>query len=131
MTRTDSKMNLLKLRLKQQCADEEFLVLNPKMALEILNTAQRQEDPEAYEENIVAQLRKKQEQQALAKVEEKRRDALFDFEDSVDCLSEVSERYAEVNMFHEASTKDQGDEKNELRLSDRDLNKQIISKRSR
>ena len=54
MTRTDSKMNLLKLRLKQQCADEEFLVLNPKMALEILNTAQRQEDPEAYEENIVA-----------------------------------------------------------------------------
>lgn len=101
------------------------------MALEILNTAQRQEDPEAYEENIVAQLRKKQEQQALAKFEEKRRDALFDFEDSVDCLSLVSERYAEINMFHEASTKDLGDEKNELKLSDRDLNKDITSKRSR
>lgn len=40
----------------------------------------------------------------------------------MNCLSEVSERYAEVNMFHEASTKDQGDEKNELKLSDRDLN---------
>ena len=40
----------------------------------------------------------------------------------MNCLSEVSERYAEVNMFNEASTKDQGDEKNELKLSDRDMN---------
>jgi len=50
----------------------------------------------------------------------------------VDCLSQVSERYAaDINMFHEASTKDQGEEKNELKLSELEIYQQISSKKSR
>jgi len=44
----------------------------------------------------------------------------------------VSERYAaDINMFQEASTKDQGEEKNELKMSELDMYQHISSKKSR
>lgn len=37
-------------------------VLNPKMAVQLLNLAQKVEDPEAYEPELVRQYRRKQEE---------------------------------------------------------------------
>ena len=96
MARTESKLNILKQKIKEHCMKEE--VLNPAMAFEIMNQAQRAEDPEAYEPDIVVQYRNKKEMQRIKNEELKRRDALFDFDDSLDNLSEVSERYP-VIMF--------------------------------
>lgn len=74
----------------------------------MLNEAQKQDDPEAYEEGIVTQLRKKEEFIKQQQFENRRKDALFDFDDSVDCLSEISDQYKEINMFKEF--KEQGEQ---------------------
>lgn len=71
------------------------------MAFKFLNFAQKEEDPEAYEPEFVVQHRKKTEH---AKIEEEllklqSKDPLFDMDDDLDELSQVSERYP-VQMFH-------------------------------
>ena len=105
--RKESNFNLVHSRLKQQCFEESIL-LNPLEALKMLNEAQKQDDPEAYEEGIVTQLRKKEEFIKQQQFENRRKDALFDFDDSVDCLSEISDQYKEINMFKEF--KEQGEQ---------------------
>ena len=59
MARTDSKLNMLQQKIKEQCRNGEVSILNPTLAFEIMNVAQREEDPEAYEPEIVVQHRKK------------------------------------------------------------------------
>ena len=79
----DAKLSFLKEKLAEN-------VFNPTMALQLLNFAQKNEHPEAYEPEIEMQFRKKKEllqQQCEGK---KYGDALFDFEGSLDNLSEVS-----------------------------------------
>ena len=66
------------------------------MAYKFLNMAQKEEDPEAYEPEFVTQHRKKEEERAR-----KKQDPLFDMDESLDDLSQVSERYNPgVQMFN-------------------------------
>ena len=97
MARTDSQLQLLKQALKQNCTLGQ--AINPALALNFLNQAQVEVDPEAYVPEIVLQHRKKKEQMAqqarMAQSTEKGQvDALFDMDSDIDNLSEVSERYA-------------------------------------
>ena len=77
--------------------------MDPNKVISALNVVQREDNPDAYVPDIVIMHRRKQEEkrveqllsQHLAK-KMKDRDALFDFDESVDNLSEVSEKYAPV-----------------------------------
>lgn len=87
-------MAALKEKLEKDCLDGEGGLMNPAKALDILNELQRKDCPEAYEPEIVMANRLKKE--AMIEQEEfwKQMDkTLFDFDDDVDHLSEVSERY--------------------------------------
>lgn len=77
--------------LRDKCLKENE-VIDPKKAFQIMNNAQRDEDPEAYEPEFVVLMRKQKEEREMFK-NVKQRDPLFDFDDSVDKLSDVSERY--------------------------------------
>ena len=71
--------------------------MNPAMIFNALNNIQRDEDPEAYEPEIVIQHRKKREiirqrQEMIYNADK----ALFDFDDDIDNLSEVEDRYGGV-----------------------------------
>ena len=100
LKRTDSKIDIIQQLLKDKCTQGQLI--NPAMALQLLNIAQREEDPEAYEPEFVVQQRKKLEQQKHEEEQRaatvKERDALFDFDDQIDQLSEVSDRYP-IDMF--------------------------------
>lgn len=93
---------MLQQKLKD-CKKEGGLV-DPSLLLNALNDVCREEDPEAYEPEIVIQHRKKQEVKRLEKLLEQERaqmiydadKALFDFDDSIDNLSIVSDRYPVV-----------------------------------
>ena len=58
---TDSKLDVIQQLLREKCTQGQLI--NPSMALQLLNIAQREEDPEAYEPEFVVQQRKKLEQQ--------------------------------------------------------------------
>ena len=84
--------------------------MNKGMALMALNFAQKEADPLAYEPEFVTQIKRRE--QARKEAEEIRKmpkkDPLFDFDDSVDKLSEVSEKYAvdkELRREFESVTK--------------------------
>ena len=75
--------------------------MNPAKAFNILNNLQREVCPEAYEPEVVLAQRVKQDQleaqlrmkeQELKEMQEMDK-RLFDFDDELDQLSEVSERY--------------------------------------
>lgn len=53
------------------------------MAFKLLNFAQKEDNPEAYEPDFVVQHRKKQEQMAMdqQQAEQYKKDPLFDFDD--------------------------------------------------
>ena len=50
---TDSKIDIIQQMLKEKCTQGQLI--NPAMALQLLNIAQREEDPEAYEPEFVVQ----------------------------------------------------------------------------
>lgn len=78
---------------------------NPIKAFNCLNTFQKEEDPEAYEPNIVKYAKALQEKQELIEkereIEQERKQlkakeidqTLFDFDEDIDNLEEVDERY--------------------------------------
>ena len=75
--------------------------MDPNKVINALNMVQRESDPDAYEPEIVIQHRKREEEKRMERMisqhyalKMKDRDALFDFDESVDNLSEVSEKYA-------------------------------------
>jgi len=55
----DSKLDIIQQLLKEKCTQGQLI--NPAMAMQLLNIAQREEDPEAYEPEFVVQQRKKEE----------------------------------------------------------------------
>ena len=99
MKHTDSKIDLLFERLKQ-CQGDGGIV-DPMQALKTMNAVQVEEDPDAYVNNIEKQHRRKEEQRRMEKLYDEEYakryydadKALFDFDESVDNLSQVSERY--------------------------------------
>jgi ribosomal 50S subunit-associated protein YjgA (DUF615 family) len=82
-------------------AKKETGVVDPYQAFDALNALLRAEDPGAFESDIVElHRRKKQERAEQQAIEQRRLDkvreadkALFDFDEDIDDLSEVSERY--------------------------------------
>ena len=69
-----------------------------------MNFRQVAADPEAYEPEFVTQHRRKQElQQWERQMRDKADAALFDFDDSVDELSKVSDRYPIVPLTEQTS----------------------------
>jgi hypothetical protein len=75
--------------------------MDPTKVMNALNAVQREGDPDAYVPDIVIMQRKKEEEQKVERLLElhyaqkmKERDALFDFDDQYDNLSEISEKYA-------------------------------------
>lgn len=80
-------------------AENDQGVLNPAKALKLMNFKQKEQCPEAYEPEFVTQHRKKVELQEWEKtIRDKRDAALFDFDDSLDELSKVSDRYPVVPL---------------------------------
>lgn len=57
LQRNDSKIDIIQQMLKDKCKQGDRI--NPAMAFQLLNIAQREEDPEAYEPEFVVQQRKK------------------------------------------------------------------------
>ena len=70
-------------------------------ALKTMNMVQIEEDPDAYIPNIEKQHKRREEQRRIEKIHDEEYakryydadKALFDFDESVDNLSQVSERY--------------------------------------
>lgn len=99
MKHTDSKMDLIYERLKQCQGDGG--VVDPSKILSTMNMVQIEEDPEAYVPNIEKQHKRRQEMRKMEKWYEEQYQrkmdeldrALFDFDESVDNLSQVSDRY--------------------------------------
>jgi len=99
MRHTDSKIDLLYERLKQCQGDGG--VVDPSKIMATMNMVQIEEDPDAYVPNIEKQHRRKEEMRKMEKWYEEEyakklyehEKALFDFDESVDNLSQVSERY--------------------------------------
>ena len=99
MKHTDSKLDLLYDRMKQCHGDGG--VVDPSKLFEIMNKVQVEEDPEAYVPNIEKVHRQREEVRRMEKWYEEQNarrqyeadKALFDFDESVDNLSQVSERY--------------------------------------
>ena len=99
MKHTDSKIDLLYERLKQCQGDGG--VVEPLKILETMNNVQIEEDPDAYVPQITQQHRRKEEMRKIEKLYEEQYakklfehdKALFDFDESVNNLSQVSERY--------------------------------------
>ena len=58
LRKNDSKFDILQQRIRD-CTGELGL-MDPKMVMNMLNKAAREEDPEAYEPEIVLQHRKRQ-----------------------------------------------------------------------
>jgi len=48
---TDSKLDIIQQLLREKCTQGKLI--NPSMAFQLLNIAQREEDPEAYEPEFV------------------------------------------------------------------------------
>ena len=102
MKKSESKLDVLYERLKQ-CQGEDGMV-DPARILETMNMVQVEEDPDAYVPEIEKQHQRKEEIRRLEKLYEaelaqKRYDvdkALFDFDESVDNLSLVSDRYQQL-----------------------------------
>ena len=75
--------------------------MDPNKVINALNFVQREGDPDAYVPDIVIQHRKKEEEKRFEQLisqhyakKMKDRDAIFDFDDDFDNLSEISEKYA-------------------------------------
>lgn len=87
------KLHVVQARLKQECKGDLGFVKTMK-ALNCLNDLQKEDCPEAYEPEIVVQLKKKvQLKQEKEQLEYDIDKTFFDFDDDIDNLSEVSERY--------------------------------------
>jgi len=99
MKHADSKIDLLYERLKQ-CQGDGGIV-DPSKIMATMNMVQIEEDPDAYVPNIEKQHRRKEEIRRMEKWYEEQYakkaydvdKALFDFDESVDNLSQVSDRY--------------------------------------
>ena len=99
MKKSDSKLDILRMRL-QQCQGENGMV-DPARILQPMNNVQIEEDPEAYVPEIEKLHQRKEQVRRLEEIYEaemakKRYDAdkaLFDFDESIDNLSLVSDRY--------------------------------------
>ncbi|TNV85071.1 hypothetical protein FGO68_gene930 [Halteria grandinella] len=89
----------LREKLEKDCTNGEDGLMNPMKALDCLNELQRKTCPEAYEPEIVMANRLKEEgireEQEFWKEMDK---TLFDFDDDVDNLSDVSERYKQTQL---------------------------------
>jgi len=75
--------------------------MDPNKVINALNMVQREGDTDAYEPEIVIQHRKREEEKRMENIlhqhyarKMKERDALFDFDESLDNLSEISDKYA-------------------------------------
>jgi hypothetical protein len=75
--------------------------MDPNKVINALNFVQREGDPDAYVPDIVIQHRKKEEEKRFEQLvsqhyakKMKDRDAIFDFDNDFDNLSEISEKYA-------------------------------------
>ena len=69
-------------------------IMNPAKAFNCLNAIQKEDCPEAYEPEIVIQYKKKEEKmKAQLELEYEIDKTLFDFDDDIDKLSEVEDRY--------------------------------------
>lgn len=80
-------------RLKKECKGDLGIV-NPMKAFSFLNIIQKEDCPEAYEPEIVIQTKQKLDEQARMTAYQNEIDkTLFDFDDEIDHLSDVSERY--------------------------------------
>lgn len=101
---TESKLDLLYERLKQCHGDGGMI--DPAKVLDTMNMVQIEENPDAYVPNIEKLHRRREELRRIEKVQQEQcaqraydQDrALFDFDESVDHLSEVSDRYAQPDM---------------------------------
>lgn len=71
--------------------------MNPSKAINFLNAIQKENCPEAYEPEIVNLNKRKEEAKRIQDEYFQEMDkTLFDFDDDIDILSEVSERYIAV-----------------------------------
>ncbi|CDW87820.1 UNKNOWN [Stylonychia lemnae] len=92
-------LSVVQQRLKKECKGDLGIV-NPMKAFSILNMIQKEDCPEAYEPEIVTL--HKQKLLEKQRIEEYNNDVdktLFDFDDDIDKLSNVSERY-QVQGFY-------------------------------
>lgn len=86
-------------RLKKECKGD-LGFFNPSKAFSFLNIIQKEGCPEAYEPEIVIQQRQKEEERKKQQTFYNEIDkTLFDFDDEIDNLSNVSERY-KVQAFY-------------------------------
>ena len=69
-------------------------IVDPMKAFSLLNMVQKEDCPEAYESEIVLLHKQRQEERRKQDQRENEMDkTLFDFDDDIDNLSNVSERY--------------------------------------
>lgn len=103
MKHTESKIDVLYERLKQCHGDGGMI--DPAKVLNTMNKVQIEENPDAYVPNIEKLHRRREELRRIgkAKYEQQKQiaedaydvdKALFDFDESVDNLSQISDRYA-------------------------------------
>lgn len=84
-------------RLKKECKGQ-LGMLNPNKALNFLNVLQKEDCPEAYEPEIaIIQKQKQEEKRRQEMIVSEIDKTLFDFDEEIDNLSNVSERYQALN----------------------------------
>ena len=87
------RISILEKRIKNECKGELGVIV-PHRAFEFLNDIQREDNPDAYQPELVLQYQKRLLEKQLREQQEYDIDkTLFDFDDEIDKLSEVEERY--------------------------------------
>lgn len=110
---TNSMKVLDRINLGIQNCKQQTGVLDPQKMFELLNEIQKKEDPDAYQPEIIKTIqqreKKKQEQDLLdekrrldelerRRKQEEHEKALFDFDQDIDDLEQVEERYPMLKL---------------------------------
>lgn len=109
---SESKINILQQRLKESCREDETGILKPNRIMNCMNSLQKEDCPDAYQPEMVINFRIKQEyinhMKSKKEQEELDRDnidkTLFDFDDDIDNLSDVEDRWLANDQKYQQQT---------------------------
>ena len=77
-----------------ECKEKELGIVNPSKIFNCLNNIQKEDCPEAYEPEMVIQYKRREEElKRKQEYEDEVDKTLFDFDDEIDNLNDVEDRY--------------------------------------